>query len=147
MAATEWSFLKHMKIIQILIYACSLLIAFPVRADTVLACQYTESAGFIYKNEKWVNTQFIIAKPFFIKLTNNGFIDESSLQSINIRGGVCKLTWSSIDPEEISCYNTLRFLRFNTKTLEGSVASLGGSVQTGNERDTIAISLFNCQKM
>lgn len=136
-----------MRILNILVYATSLLATFSAEADTVLACQYTNSGGFNYKNQRWTSSAFILEKPFFIKIKDDGLVDPVSLSSINMHGSDCKRAWSSINPEQISCSSSIKFMQFNTKTLEGSSASLYGSVNSGNERDSVVVSLFGCQKM
>lgn len=125
-----------------------LFLPFAATADKIIACQYTNSTGFIFENNGWRPTRFREGKPFFVKILSSGIVDVASINSIvSGVGSVCQRTWHSISPEEVTCSNNRTFFHFNTLTLEGSLARLNGSVQSDNSRDTVSVSLFTCQGM
>ena len=127
---------------------CLLFFASSVHAQTTLACQFTNNNGFTYEEGKWKRSGFNSEKPFFIKIKHNGIIVESSLKGVDMNfAPQCKRVYSSVAPELIICYSTVRSLLLNIKTLEGAISFLGGVALPNPTRDDIAISLFNCQAM
>lgn len=136
-----------MKKITIALLCLSFFIS-SAHSQTTLACQFTGSSGHTYEGGKWKPQRFILEKPFFIKINPDGIIDSSSLRGIGmVYMPQCKRVFSNIDPELIICHETLRSLVLNTKTLEGASSFLGGVISSGNTRDDMMLSLFNCQSM
>jgi hypothetical protein len=54
----------------------------PVVAQTVYACQYTDSTGFVFQNERWQTTEFKLREPFFLRLGTDEVPDAASLKAI-----------------------------------------------------------------
>lgn len=135
-----------MKIIALL---AGLLSSFSSVAQnqTIFACQYTHSEGFIYSEKKWKSAKFSLGKPFFLKVNSDGLIDKSSLKDVILGGSECKRVYSSISPEVIMCIGNMDFLVFNKNTMEGSTSYIAGITQDVNQKDTMSVAIFNCQKM
>ena len=125
-----------------------LFFASSVNAQTTLACQFTNSNGFTYEGGKWKRSGFLAEKPFFIKIKPNGIIDESSLKGVDMNfEPQCKRVYNYVAPELLICYDTVKSLLLNIKTLEGAISFLGGVALPNPTKDDMSISLFNCQSM
>jgi hypothetical protein len=135
-----------MKIIALL---AGLLIGFPSVAQNqkIFACQYTHSEGFKYAEKNWTSTRFSFGKPFFLKINPDGLIDKNSLQDVLLGVPECKTVYKSIKPEVTMCLGFGEFIVFNSNTMEGSISYMVGVTQDGNRRDTMTMSIFNCQRM
>jgi hypothetical protein len=114
-----------------------------------LACQYVRSGGLMWENNNWVPTGFVLDQPFFLSVENNE-LPASSAGSVF--GG------PPAYQETVSCISSLaRFttcvgklgdtLFLNHETNSGAVSSLYGGGMTGDERDTLTIKTFICQRM
>ena len=136
-----------MKKTPLLLVSLALTASAAQAQTTVLACQFAESGGFIYKGTRWQSTSFTLDKPFFIKLKSDGVIDESSLAGVGMTYAVdCKKPYGH-RPEFVRCSGSSDLVVFSTKTLSGAVSVLHGAASEGSNRDTLSISTFNCQKM
>lgn len=138
-----------MKKITITFLCLSFFVCF-AHSQTIFACQFTGANGFTYEGGRWKTQQFILDKPFFIKINSNGIINDSSLKGVGMDYLVqCMKAYSNSRPELIRCNDPTDTLIFNTKTLEGAKSALGGASQapTNNPRDDLSIRLFNCQSM
>jgi hypothetical protein len=134
-----------------IIAAIIFLTGTPIQAQEKhsLACQYVKSGGLIWKNNNWEITRFFLDQPFFLSVENNE-LPASSAGSVF--GG------PPAYQETVSCVSSLaRFttcvgamgetLFLNHETNSGAVSSLYGSGMTGDERDTLMIKTFICQRM
>jgi hypothetical protein len=117
----------------------------PVVAQTVYACQYTDSTGFVFQNERWQTTEFKLREPFFLRLGTDEVPDAAGLKAIEFsptstscRSAGSLLLCSGIDGSS---------LVFNRKTGSGAMSSIFGASMTGLNRDTPNIFLFRCRKM
>lgn len=132
---------------KIYLVLLGLLAAASVHAQTVLACQFTESGGYIYRNNRWQLTSFTLDKPFFMKLQSDGVLDPSSLAGLGMTYNItCNRPYNH-RPEFVRCSGNSDFLIFSTKTLAGSTSVLHGAASEGSNRDTLSINTFSCQRM
>lgn len=136
-----------MKKTPLLLVSLALAASAAQAQTTVLACQFAESGGFIYKGNRWQSTSFNLERPFFIKLKPDGVIDESSLAGVGMTYAVeCRKPYGH-RPEFVRCSGSSDLVVFSTKTLSGAVSVLHGAASDSSSRDTLSISTFNCQKM
>lgn len=113
------------------------------QSDQVMACQYTEAAGFNWKNEKWDMTGFYPNPPFFLKSRAGRLIDPPTKVV-----GPHPICTQNMHVE--TCHDREgEVLIFNHNTLRGSTASLYGSIQSDTDpiRASMSVSLFFCEKM
>jgi len=136
--------------IKALITLSAILLATAAAAQQNFACQYTASTGFIFKDGQWGKTAFYADPPFFIKLGSDALDPQSIYDGLGIG-------WSSFLP---TCFPKLAYngsyscashigqtVTFSPETGEGAVARTFGIGMSGEERDTLSIYLFVCQKM
>ena len=121
-------------------------LSLPIQAQSIVACQFTNSDGYRWSNGKWSNAKFKLEKPFFMKINQDGIIELDSINNLIIGATECKRVWRHIKPENVMCIGSMDFVSFNTKTMEGATSYIGGATQEG-DRDTISTALFTCQKM
>jgi hypothetical protein len=132
---------------KIFVLLMGLLSVAVVQAQTVLACQFTESGGYIYRNGRWQLTSFTLDKPFFIRLQADGVIDPSSLAGAGMTYNIeCSRPYSH-RPEFVRCAGNSDMMIFSTRTLAGSTSALHGAASEGGNRDTLSINPFTCQRM
>ena len=134
-----------------IVAAIILLAGTPIQAqeEYSLACQYVEAGGLIWENNNWKPTSFFLGQPFFLSVENN----ELSASSVGpVFGG------SASYQEEVSCLNSFNrvttcvapfgdTLFLNHETNSGGVSKLYGSGSTGDDRDTVVVKAFICQRM
>lgn len=124
-----------------------LLAGTAVQAQVVLACQFTESGGYIYRNGRWQLTSFTLDKPFFIRLQADGVIDPSSLAGAGMTYNIeCSRPYGH-RPEFVRCAGNSDMMIFSTRTLAGSTSTIHGAASEGSNRDTLSINPFSCQRM
>jgi hypothetical protein len=121
-------------------------------AETLVACQYTQSKGYKFETGHWNSVNFSVKKPFFLKIKDGGVLDSKAMEGIgfSVQTTTCSKAFGyGIYPDTVSCQDATDFMTFNTSTLEGARASLGGaSIPTAEgSRDTVAVALFTCQKI
>ncbi len=132
---------------KILPLLLGLLAATTVHAQTVLACQFTESGGYIYRSGRWQLTGFTLDKPFFMRLQPDGVLDPSSLAGLGMTYNIeCNKPYGH-RPEFVRCAGNSDFLIFSTKTLAGATSVLHGAASDTASRDTLSINAFSCQRM
>lgn len=115
--------------------------------QVVVACQVSDANGYIYQNGKWKRSGFVVDKPFFLKISADGLIEPSSLSGVGMSYGVsCRNPWMHLR-DTIICNDSVDQLVVNTTTLEGAIARFSGAAGSGSVRDTLSVSVFQCQKM
>ncbi len=117
--------------------------------DIIFACQETQASGFIWKNSRWNNVTFKAEDKFFIKIVNGKVEPQSLANALETKGDV------TCQENILGLYTTCRNLSLSKTILfsmtsgTGSIARQIGSVISAkdNEKDSVSISLFTCQKM
>ncbi len=117
----------------------------------VYACQFIQSAGLSYKNNEWRTATFQLESPFFLKIDNARISQETAAKILR-----------NLTPVEVSCTSRYSFLLkstiftcsdysaqliFSPDSLLGAVSQIFGSIASTPERDSLAVSRFNCQKI
>jgi hypothetical protein len=129
------------------------------QAQMTLACQFTMANGFTWKNGKWQPTMFKPEKPFFLTIDPDKRINPKS--ALLVFGESPEMAErNKSDATWVSCFrhstagNSSACSGFlgdsiiiSLASLEGAVSLAAGATQQSQNRDTISISPFVCQKM
>jgi hypothetical protein len=123
------------------------------QAQQILACQFTDSNGFNWESGRWVRSAFKNSKPFFVRLDNTQNIDPKSLETdvLFFYAGdtVCKKFMSPKSGLRVGCSepDSGNSIVINLETLAGAHSLISGAASKSLTKDSVAVKLFECQKM
>ena len=137
---------KILALLILTIFSCT------SQAQQVLACQFSESTGFKSNPGRWSSANFLIGKPFFLRINNDELIDKKSLENLLFYPDdtVCKKYNSRNAGLRTACVeiDSGNGIVLSLETLTGAVSALSGAASSNvTKRDDVSVSLFNCQKM
>ena len=112
--------------------------------NTPLACQVDAAAGLKWETGLWKTTRFIERK--FILILSGTNLTKESVSKVMQGVPADFVTCTKNSDSSIFCsapYGDVLF--FNPKTYQGGRATIFGSTQNGDNRDTIAAEAFTYQ--
>jgi hypothetical protein len=119
-----------------------------------LACQFTDSAGLLWRNGAWQVSKFKVGAPFFLKIESGNVTPKSAAKVMvnNPDGVFCHASRGNrvfcstgVIPDQYALGTSLIF---DTKTMKGAISEiLGGILQSQDYRDSLSVSAFTCQQM
>ena len=124
-----------------------LLLATSGSIAQTFACQFVASGGLDWKSSRWVATEFNSREPFFFKITPNdgmnSFKGDDSLERLPLN---CDQEARKLKIHSCSTAAGV-YVYFWEITQRGAISRLFGSAMEKDERDSLTVSPFICQKM
>lgn len=134
------------RITKLLTLALVLSKAVPASAEeATLACQYTQSSGFLWSDGRWKHGQFETMPPFFMKL-RDGKLDPSGADPVDASASF-QCSNQGLTPYITTCLEPRgTTLVYNSITKTGALALMYGAAQSplDQSKDTVTVSLFSC---
>jgi hypothetical protein len=116
----------------------------------VYACQDTHSSGLEWKGGRWQNQNYFADRKFFLKIEGDRITPDSARSAGGLGARtICHGAYQTASHGTIfTCDDYSDKLVFNPAAGAGARSALFGSIShRGNERDSVAVTTFVCQKM
>ena len=111
------------------------------------ACQYSASGGLDWRSGQWESTQFKTSEPFFLTIAPDKGITSFKGDSIMERLPLnCDKKARELKIHSCSS-GAGAFVYFWEATQRGAISKLFGSVMEKDERDSLSVQPFICQKI
>ena len=113
------------------------------------ACQVVHSSGMYWENNRWMTATFKEDPSFVLMSDGNGSLTKESvkkaLDTTLVDAGLECKDWNY--QGYVSCMAVGgALLSFNKETGKGGISYLGGTTDTGSNRDTVSVEAFECTK-
>jgi hypothetical protein len=123
-----------------LLLATSLMSPHSHAAADIWACQDVASTGFEWKNGRWVETSYAPQR-LLIR------IDGEHSQISRVGGATFSMSCATYSGDSVRCNDdTGGTVYLNTLTGQGGKSELLGSVGGSSYRDSVTVTVFQCQK-
>lgn len=106
-----------------------------------IACQGEAAAGLKWEKGQWVATTFITRKFILVQAGNTLTLDSAAKA---LSAPSTYVTCKNVSPQIVCNDIAGNSLYLDPITRTGGIASLFGSINQGNERDTVTVQVFSC---
>lgn len=131
-----------------ILFASLLLLVFGSSLAQTFACQFIASSGLNWNSGRWESTSFHTHEPFFFGITaENGITSFKGNYSLERLPLTCDKKARELKTHSCSTASGT-FIYFSESTQRGGIATLfGSSLLEKDERDSLSVQPFVCQKL